>query len=254
VPLREQVRHYRRARRARRHPEASKLRFVLFAQGRTGSTLLGSLVESHPSASFGHEVLRGRVHSPRLYVESLRAAALPNAWGFHVKLYQLMDWQGVDDPAGWLRRMHDDGWLIVNLRRENLLRHALSNFTLNAVKAQDAGARGRFLEGDGRERPRIRVDPEELLLAIRHRELAGQLDDLVLGDLARLTIFYERDLCEPARRQGVLDELFGGLGLPAHPVSTAMRKINAGSIGDIVDNYDEIASCIGNSAYARFLD
>ena len=38
--------------------------YLLYGQGRLGSTLLGTLLSSHPDVAFGNEVLRASVRAP----------------------------------------------------------------------------------------------------------------------------------------------------------------------------------------------
>jgi hypothetical protein len=57
VPLHRQARVLLRSWR-----QAPPPGFLIYGQGRSGSTLLGELLGSHPQVCFADEVLRGRVH------------------------------------------------------------------------------------------------------------------------------------------------------------------------------------------------
>ena len=76
-------------------------RFVIFAQGRTGSSLLRSLLNAHPEVRTEGEILGRPVIDPVRFVERHATVSSPPVFGFKVKIYQLSDIQGVDPRAFW---------------------------------------------------------------------------------------------------------------------------------------------------------
>src|SRR4051812_11468170 len=73
----------------RRRPQRDQRRFVVFAQGRTGSTLLVDLLRSSPGVHCDEEILDRPVRLPHLWIASRRAARPGTGYGFKVKIYQL---------------------------------------------------------------------------------------------------------------------------------------------------------------------
>jgi hypothetical protein len=245
VPRREQL----RALLASTRPATGPRPFLLYGQGRTGSTLLGSLLASHPGVTFGDEVLDARVLAPLRYLQGLRVQAGDSCYGVHVKPYHLTDFQGVRDTARWLRRAADAGWLVVHLVRRDTLRHALSGFQLSATGVTH------FVEGDGRVTRRIRVDPESLLfwMAARHQGLERERADLV--GLDHLTVTYEDDLLGGPPVWGpTTTRLYAALGLPDHPVQSSLRKVNAGRLEDLVVNAEEVLAAVRASFWSHLAD
>ena len=128
---------YRSARRYRvlvafwKRPPRQK--FVIFGQGKSGSTLLTTLFNSHPEIHCDQEILFNPVKFPKLFVRARCRAAVKPVYGFKVKIYQLngMTWtsprQSISDPSTFLRYFQQRGWKIIYLRRENLLRTEISN-------------------------------------------------------------------------------------------------------------------------------
>lgn len=223
--------------------------FLLYGQGRTGSNLLGDLLACHPSVRFGNERLAARVRRPLAYIEGLRAEHAPSVYGVHVKRYHLTDIQDEADPKDWLSRAHDRGWRIVHLQRENLLRHVLSNFSLNATRVSHR------VEGDDYQRPRLHVAPEDIVswMAIRARILELELSDL--SALPHVTVVYERDLLpgQPAW-DATAGRVFSHLGLPPHAVTTQLRKVNEGTLGDLLDNADEVLDAVRRTRWAHLVE
>lgn len=246
MPLRAELRALiRGALTPRRRLRAAKL--IVFAQGRTGSTLLGDLLASHPDFHFADELLRPRARWPARYLEGRRAAHAGEAFCVHVKPYQLTDFQDVADLGGWLRERHAAGWLIVHLRRENLLRHVLSNFMRRELGVSH------LTVGDGRERPHVQVDPAQLLASLDARAEIGSWEREAVAGLEHESLVYERDLLDPSRWQPAAERVWRYAGLSPVPVSTELRRINAGRLEELIANYDEVRAALAGTPHERFL-
>ncbi len=222
--------------------------YLLYGQGRLGSTLLGTLLSSHPDVAFGNEVLRAAVRAPGAYLNGLRARSSARHYGCHVKPYHLTDFQGVDDPRRWLGRRHEEGWLLVHLQRRNTLLHVLSNMTRNQM------ATSHFVAGDGREVPRLVVDTGDLLRWMGLRAQAVQDELLQLSGLPALPVVYEDDLLPgPAAWAEVTARLFTALGVEPCDVGSSLRKINPTRLEDFVENADEVRAAVADSPHAACL-
>lgn len=251
VPLAIEVKVAARAARAALpplgRPGAGKL--LIFGQGRTGSTLLGELLASHPDFEFGNELLRPRVRWPLVYLEGRRAEHPRGGFGVHIKPYHLTDFQGVSNLRHWLERAHRRGWTVVHLYRENLLRQVLSTSSLIAM-----GGVSHLRTGDRTGPPRLSVDPAELLhwMDLRARSRAAETQALI--GVPHETVSYERDLLTGQRWQSLAERLWSSVGLSPVPVTTSLRKINSDSLPALLLNYDEVAAALRGSPYERFLD
>jgi hypothetical protein len=222
-------------------------KFVLFAQGRTGSTLLGDLLGDHPEVFFGHEIFQQPVRSTRWELAWLQGRHARHVVGFHVKIYQLTDVQGVADAGAWLRRLHRRGWQVIALRRENLLRHVLSNMT--------ALAADRYSDRSGQPGPgKLHVDPDHLVHWMGVREQVGRAEERALEGIPHLALTYEHDLQDPGVWDTTSARAFEYLGLSAVPVSTNLRRQNVGGLPDLIENLAEVEGALHGTAYAKFLD
>lgn len=225
---------------------AEPRRCLLFAQGRTGSTLFGELLDSHPAIHFDHEILRAKVPSVRLWVAGERRRHPASVYGFHVKIYQLTDVQGIDDPATWLRQMAARGWRVLSLRRRNVLRHVLSNMAINAT--------GVTHDRQGQGPTKLTVDPAELVHWIAIRTEVGRREAAALAGVEHEAFTYEDDLRDAASWPATAARAFRFLGLPDAPVETTLQRRNPGSVADLIANYDEVAAAVTAAGYAEFLD
>ena len=116
---------------------SGQVRVVIFAQGRTGSTLLESLL-----CSTGHffkygELLnndsgKNEVIFPTQYIRGLSKWESDSNFIFHVKIYHLTrDRKRPVDPKIFLDTLYNDGFKVIFLRRNNLVRHVLCQSLLH---------------------------------------------------------------------------------------------------------------------------
>ena len=222
-------------------------RFLVFAQGRAGGTLLGTLLDDHPEIRCEGEVLYRPVALPRVWCHAGRARHRGVVFGCRVKIYQLTAFQRVRDVHGWLRSMHRVGWQIVYLRRDNLLRQVLSGAVLS-----ETGVFHRTVD-DPTAATRVRVDlPTTLeLLDVRASILEDEAD--ALRDLPHLELHYERDLLTPEAQAAAMPRAFEFLGLDDHPVRSRLRRTGAERLEDQVENYQELVDALTGTPHERFL-
>jgi hypothetical protein len=136
---------------------------------------------------------------------------------------------------------------VIHLRRENLLRHVLSNIT--AIERDSYHDRS----GEG-DRNAVRVDPEDLLHWMQRREHAGADEAAALARVPHLALTYEHDLQEPGRWPTTMKQVFDFLDLEPVEVSTNLHRTNPGRLDELVTNYDEVRAAVTKAGYARYLD
>lgn len=239
--LQNQAAPYRR-RAPRTRPS---VRFVIYGQGRTGSSLLRSLLNTHPDVHCDGEILGQPVLVPESHVERHARLAGRRVFGFKVKIYQLT-WIQDRDPASFLRSLQGRGYRIIHLYRENLLRHAISNLY--------AEHRGHYHDRAVGERPSIEVDPDRVTEAMRRRQQHRDDEDRSLAGLEHLRLTYEDDLLVPSRQEDAAVRVFRHLGLEPVEVSTSLARSVTGHLADRITNYDELVRSLADTPYERFLE
>lgn len=236
-----------RLRPARRRPVAAgRTSFVIFAQGRTGSTLLVDLMNSHDGVYCDDEILGWPVRFPDAWVDAHRRHHPDRHYGFKVKPYQLSVDQRLD-PGAWLRRMDARGWKLIHLRRRNVLRHALSNIVAEHVGFTFRGAGPAESAG-------LTVDVDMLLGAMAVREEQAEVERAALAGLPHASVCYEDDLLDAERHQATLDRLSDTLDLPRAQARTEVRRITTDDLRTTIANYDEVATAVGSSPWAPLLE
>lgn len=231
-----------------RHSEPEH-KFMIFAQGRTGSTLLTSTLDKHPDIRCDDEILIVPRAFPCRFVETAARQVPAKAYGFHVKITQLHAWQRLHDVASFLAHMERRGWKIIYLWRDNALRHVVSN-----IFAETAGTY--HMEGGDKTRPDkiilplSRLERElELRLKLREAERAA-----LQGRICH-EIQYERDLQLPDRQIETFATLQKIIGVPQANITPRLKKMVEAPLADLIENFDDVTSWIaGMPEYQRYLD
>lgn len=231
------------------------VRFVIFGQGRSGSSLLVDLLDSHPDIycegehlHVTHNVFFG-APSVLAFADGRSRMVGAQAYGFKFKIYQLFQ-QGIGDPQKFLNDLHAQGWKIIHLRRQNVLRQVLSNFVLER-RGHPHLMVGKQID------PNLfpfRVDPHAALFMLEDRIRLLKQESEVLRNLPHLEIVYERDLAKVSDREISLNRILDFLGLSHQLLSTKLQRVSSDNIRDMVENYDELQAEVVARGHSRFLD
>lgn len=222
-------------------------KFVIFAQARTGSTLLGDLLRSHPKIYCDGELFQdGKLLYPYRYIIGRVAKRTQPVYGFQLKICQFVLIQRVDAPA-FLSRLHQEGWKIIYLQRRNILRQAISELV----------ARSRNKWEDRSENPlknkKVMIDSQQLLGLIEWRENMLIKEQQALTGAPYLPLVYENDLLGSDKHQQTLNKVFDYLDVESMPVQTRFHRTTTNQLSDFIRNYHEVERLIAQTAYDRFL-
>ena len=245
--------YFRRAARSLTGTTARpSVRFIIYGQGRSGSSVLLDLIGSHPEVDCESEVFNRKVAWRLLWPDRyLRARAdmgRRKAYGCKMKIYQMTDDQGIEDPHRFLLDLHAEGWKVIHLVREDLFRKALSLVV--------AETRGQFLDRrneGGAGLGELRIDPDRLVEAMRERREADEQESAALEGIPHVRVTYERDLQDPALHQATSDRVLEYLGLPSAPVETRYVRTSRSHPSEFVTNYAEVFEAVARTEFAPHL-
>ncbi|MGH2541828.1 MAG: hypothetical protein ACRDIB_03465, partial [Ardenticatenaceae bacterium] len=227
-----------------RKTEWPEVKFVIFAQGRSGSTLLRTLLDSHPMIQCDSEILFFKMAFPGAFISSQAALSKRPMYGFKVKIYQLTQDQDIRDPKQFMLDLSTQGWQIIYLKRRNILRQAISSIVAEQRQAyQHRRSEGRLELG------RVMVDGVDLLGRMEERKGYLAQEEQVLEGLPYFPLVYERALLTTDNWQTVLDQIFAYLELPSAPVTTPLVKITPHRLADLIENYGEVAQVLHEAGY-----
>jgi hypothetical protein len=230
-----------------------RLDFVILCLGRTGSTHLQSLLDSHPDIrcyselftdvdlATGHGESRaptfmGSPHEdPRAYIAELTAGVDANAIGFKLPNNSL---RAFPQAASVLE---GPDLKIVRLSRRNLLALLVSRRMLATTRVPQS-THGSY--GDAR----VRIEPQRCVSAFKHMEADERaLDELADGhEVFRLS--YEELVA--GRR---LDELQRFLGVEPRPLHSLFSRLRTRPLSETIENWDELAAALRGTRFEAFL-
>ena len=245
-------------------------KFFILCQYRTGSTLLASLLNSHPELYCDEEIFNEKVIKnnlvifPRLYMhrrsKRIIQANQPQCYGFDLKMHQIMALYKRHNPIrkhhnstknsiNFVRELYRNDWKIIYLRRENLVKQAISN--LVAQKKQ----RWHYSnEQDKQLNPgAVVLEPDHCLRTLRTIRWMAKLENNALADLSYQEVIYEQDLIDASMHQKTADQVFAYLGLSSAAVRTSLIRTSSAQLSDSVKNFDEIQNTLQGTEYEKYL-
>ncbi len=231
--------------------DGPSVRFVIYGQGRSGSSVLLDLIGSHPDVYCESEIFNKKVAARLLrpwdYLHARADLSPKPAYGCKMKIYQMTDDQGVEDPHQFMLDLHAGDWKVIHLVREDLFRKALSLVV--------AEARGQFLDrkAGGTGVDSIAIDPARLQEAMRERRNADEEELAALEGIPHVRVTYERDLLDSEKHQAVSDRVLEYLGLESAPVETRYVRTSRGHISDYISNYAVVRDYLSGTEFAAYL-
>lgn len=224
-------------------------RFVIFGQGRTGSTLLVDLLRSHPDIQCDGEILHDWKWFPEHHVLKRMERSQKQAYGFKLLSYQLDSVLCFSQPQQFIFWLLDQGFRLIYLQRNNLLKHALSqiNARVNqfAVRGEDMNTH---------RSKKIHIQPDELFWWLKKLQNRQLYEEKVLEDIDCLNLVYENDLINAENWQKSLSQIFEYLSLSPIMTNTNLIKVTPEKVTDLVDNYNELVEMLQPTIYSKFLE
>ncbi|MEJ7582545.1 MAG: hypothetical protein WKF43_00370 [Acidimicrobiales bacterium] len=210
-----------------------------------------SMLNSHPQIVCDSELLAEEVLFPSRFVDGRAVRARregARAYGFKLQLNQLQEVQRLGDPAAYLAGLHHRGHKIIRLRRRNLLKQVLS-----FARAKQSVTH--VYRGESHPRPGgLEVDPGDVLAGLTYIESLEQLAERLLVDLPHTSLVYEDDLADRASQRRTLDRIFAELGVRRIEVEPLFVPTSPTRLIEAVVNYDALATAVGRTRFASFLE
>jgi len=226
---------------------------IIFAQGRTGSALLETLISSTGYFNWTGEILSTKfieLISPyRFLVGKVRSSKSEN-FIFHLKIYHLTnDRKKPINPKNFLQKLDRSGWKIIYLHRDNKIRQAISNLV--------AEQRGGFHKHNkSKEEINITIDINRFEKMVDRRFDYTQEELSILSEIPHFKINYEQDLMDNSRHEEVVAGLLQFLGLENDGVApkTTHKKVNTSTLKDLILNYSEFNKLLEKNGWLHFIE
>lgn len=222
---------------------------LIYAQGRTGSTLLESLLSSNNSFLPHGELLTTAYIEPFFPMKLLLGTAKmdPDNFICHVKIHHLTkDRKRPVNAAKFLKTLYQKDWKIVFLRRDNKARHVISNMV--------ATRKGQYHQfSERKEAFSFEFDCAEFGRSIHLRFNRMKDEESAITGIDHLPIGYETHLEDSAKHQETANMIYDYVGMKRQTVKTQHKKINAVGLKELISNYDEFLNCLRENGWDHYL-
>jgi len=248
--VREEMASYLRA-LVTRKTQLSRNNFVIFTQGRTGSNLLRSLLNSHPNIFCIREPFvrwHIKVLFPKLHIQGKLAECSKTVCGLLLHDMHL-NFQKIAHKE-ILSYFYNQGWKIIHLRRENFFNQIISaQFAFNHRQWHYRSV----TDCESIRSKNIYIDPTKMIQLLEEREARYLREEKMMAQFPHMKIVFEKDLSTAEQHQKTIDKICDYLGISSASVQTEMIKTPR-KTKELLQNYEEIATFLKNTRYAHFLE
>lgn len=218
-----------------------KTNFILFGQGRSGSTLLKNLLNSHPAITCEGELFNVAdgyatnplfvklvTRFPRQFINYRRLRSKNPTYGFTMLYYQH------EIKKYLFQNLVKEGWKFIHLKRRDYLSQSLSHL----VAKQTATWHRRINQA---EKPiRVSIDPKEFVFWTELLKRNKIRENKLFEKLDHLEIVYDDDLQSEDNWPYTSRRIFDFLNVAPASVSSPLLKTYSRPYSEIVENYDEL--------------
>jgi LPS sulfotransferase NodH len=229
-------------------PSRNQIGFMLFFQGRSGSTYLIEALASHPEiyargegvlgGGAGQQLRRARKFLTQLYPERYHAV------GFKTKF------KDVQDPERLAKLLREVEAHIILLQRRNSIKHVVSFY--NSLRIYEATGDWNLYNKEDRLPP-VTIDMVRFAswleaLEDEKRKLETYVKNL---GLPTLSLWYEDLIVD---QPATLESVFSFLGVQFKPVQGACIKNTSDDLRKAVSNFDELRARYIGTPYEWMFD
>ena len=227
-------------------------RFIIYGSGRSGSTLLTNLLNSHPHIFCDGEIL-GKRYAPNViwpyqYLTAMSKKAImkkKTVYGFKMKTDELR-FQRYLDQEKLLNKMYNNGWKIIHLRRNNIVNISLSQLKARYDKVWVLHQNDKYLNS------KVNVNIKELNELLIMKKKLHLLEDKCIKNIPHYKIIYEKDLLNENWIK-TLKNLFEHLEIEDFPVSTNMKKKSSEKLSERIQNFSEVKQYLLKEGYQDYI-
>lgn len=233
----------------------NKTKFIIFGQGRSGSDLLRSLLNSHPQVFCDVELFNPKTYQtqkpfkrfliktfPFWHVQNTRKQYQDKIFGF-----KLFFWH-VTDVGQLINKLYKNGWKIIHIRRKNVLKQVFS--------AEIGKITQTYHRTNDNPLPHetYHINPERLANAIYRRVSMLQKEIEVVSEIEHFKVVYEVDLINENIWNNTTKGIFQFLGAEHFEVKSQLLITDPRPDSERIENFDEIIDYLNKKGYKEIVD
>jgi LPS sulfotransferase NodH len=226
-------------------------KFVIFCLGRSGSTLLESLLDSHPQIRCEGELLvkvawegwkRPLLRVLRHYPFPLINLRIMLAkrhhhilfYGFKLQMFQAAN------PFNILMQMHKQGWHVLYLSRNDLFAQTLSVQIAHMTNRWHGSIHPSEVDTYRQNPSLLTLDPEQFRTALTSWRTYNEKCIRIAETVPHLSLVYENHLANPSQWGETMAQICAYLELDPAPIHTELTKPWDRPYSELVVNYVEL--------------
>jgi LPS sulfotransferase NodH len=222
-----------------------KTRFIIFGLGRSGSTLLKQLLDSHPEITCEGELLNVAdkyITNPLLlkliykfpsqFFDLRSMLSKKPVYGFTLLFYQY------SPPAKLIEKLIKKDWKFIRIYRKNGLEQSLSHLVAEQTRVWHR------YDSQEIQTPKLIVKPEELKNRLKIVNKNKATETKLFEKFAHFKVVYEDDLKNEDDWAETTRKIFEYLGVNPAPVSASIQKTYKRPYSEIIENYDGLIKSI----------
>ncbi len=232
-----------------------KIRFFIFGQSRSGSSLLVDIINSHTDIYCDRELLnRNSIKAkdkirrsiierfPYFYIKHQINKQHEKVFGFKLLYHQFSTYPLVKP------KLFNKEWKIIHIKRKDVFAQ-----TLSGIIAVKTGKYHRYSQ-DKVDNKTIYIDPQMVLKKLNYRIETTKCEIELLNGLDYLDVVYENDLADSNSWNESMEGVFKYLGVPPIKVSATTLKTDNRTNEERISNYSEILEYLSNSKFSYLLE
>lgn len=220
-------------------------RFVLFGAERCGSVLLLNLLRQSTTVHCDRNLLSKPYFFPLWHIHRHALQSKAAVYSFKLSSQDLIQAR-ISEPEGLLTLLHKQGYEIVHLRRQDILRHSIA--LLKAQTEAQSAQTSRQLK-----RQPLYVNPDQLLKIIQHLETQRLEEAAMLVNVPCLRLTYEADLLDSNIHDTTARRLCSYLDIDFKPSPPPAMKLVHQQLEDLIANYKEVCEALKSADYGYVL-
>jgi len=230
--------------------------FVIFGQGRSGSNLLRTLLNSHPQIHCDNELFNpGRLAQksknerfmirafPMYYIRNMQKRADADIYGFKLFLFHHKN------AGSIVKKLYRQSWKVIHIQRKNILKQTLSGI----IGAQTQ----KYIRKDETSSPFeiYHIECEQVINTLKYRQkhLASEYK-IVSGIGNYCSVIYEDDLINQDYWHETTGRIFQFLGIEPVEVNSSILITDPRPDSERIDNFDEIIRGLNETGYSKVVE
>ncbi len=229
-----------------------KTKFIIFSTGRTGSTLLTSLLNSNTDIYCDGEILKHRYLRPLKVLDKHAKKTGKPIYGFKLLTHHIKDiqWGAKKNGKQFLQKLLDDGYKIIYLERKHRLNQSLS--MMYAILRNDWHKK-QGKNSSNQQKQKLHVDLQTLDWWLNGFDELNTYEKNVLKGIPHVHVVYEEDLANPQNHQATMDKVCSFLGIKKIVPQTTLRKITPKKYEDFIENAQEMIAHLRQTPHGTYV-